>query len=220
MASRERGIEGVHELRRGEERLRLHPAGALVVGRSLAVADLHWGKGETLRRSGIAAPRGVLAADAARLFDLARAEGCDEIVVVGDLLHDPRGWTEGLRRDLAEVTRRAPVPVRVVLGNHDRGAAVALVDLGFDVVGRRLDRGGIAFLHEPEALPDRHVVAGHLHPVARLMSRHDRLRLRVFMSDEAVTVLPAFGAFTGGFEVDLDGPTELFALVEDRVLPL
>jgi metallophosphoesterase superfamily enzyme len=75
--------------------------------------------------------------------------------------------------------------------------------------------------HHPEPLPGRYVLAGHVHPVVTLHgSGRDRLRTPCFVFDEGVGVLPAFGAFTGGFVVDRSAAGRLFVVAGARVLEL
>ncbi|KPX35392.1 Uncharacterized protein ALO69_04485 [Pseudomonas ficuserectae] len=47
-----------------------------------------------------------------------------------------------------------------------------------------------------------HVLAGHVHPVYRLHGRgRQSLRLTCFYLGQRVSLLPAFGEFTGGFQI-------------------
>jgi metallophosphoesterase superfamily enzyme len=48
----------------------------------------------------------------------------------------------------------------------------------------------------------------------------DRLRLPCFCFGDAVGVLPAFGAFTGMHPVERDPAMQVYAIADDRVLPL
>jgi hypothetical protein len=61
--------------------------------------------------------------------------------------------------------------------------------------------GGLILRHEPQAGACRGEIAGHLHPVARVVSRSGSVRRRCLISDGERCVLPAFGAFAGGLNV-------------------
>ena len=82
-------------------------------------------------------------------------------------------------------------------GNHD--AAAALV-LGGESAPE-IEIGPLVFRHEPQTRGARGELAGHLHPVASVSTRAQRVRRRCFVSDGLRCVLPAFGAFAGGLDV-------------------
>jgi metallophosphoesterase superfamily enzyme len=81
--------------------------------------------------------------------------------------------------------------------------------------------GGLALAHHPDPVPGAYVLAGHVHPAARLGGRaHDSLRLPCFHFGPAVGVLPAFGAFTG-MHVMTRGPEDrVFVVAGDSVRAL
>ncbi len=59
---------------------------------------------------------------------------------------------------------------------------------------------GLTLRHEP--LPGAQgEIAGHLHPVARVVSKSGGLRRRCFASDANRCVMPAFGAYAGGLNI-------------------
>jgi metallophosphoesterase superfamily enzyme len=81
--------------------------------------------------------------------------------------------------------------------------------------------GPFALQHEPEPCPGRHVLAGHVHPVYRLRGKgRQSLRLPCFQLGSEVSLLPAFGAFTGGHEVRREPGVRLFVSGDGRVWPL
>jgi metallophosphoesterase superfamily enzyme len=55
--------------------------------------------------------------------------------------------------------------------------------------------------HEPRAGDAAGDIAGHLHPVARVVTMRGSLRRRCFASDGARCVMPAFGAYAGGLNL-------------------
>jgi metallophosphoesterase superfamily enzyme len=81
-----------------------------------------------------------------------------------------------------------------IAGNHDPHIST---DLG----GKCLDEvefGGIAFRHEPRVEMTGQEIAGHLHPVARVLGAGGTIRRRCFVSDGQRCIMPAFGAYAGG----------------------
>ncbi len=78
---------------------------------------------------------------------------------------------------------------------------------------------GFAFCHYPRFVQDASAFAGHLHPAVRLHGRADAsIRLPCFWLREGLTVLPAFGAFTGGATIDREQGDRVIAVAEDRVV--
>lgn len=185
---------------------------------TLLVADLHWGKADTFQRHGIPVPACVEADDLARLDRALDRTEARRLLVLGDLVHGP--LLPATVAAIAAWRRRRPVPAVLVRGNHDRHAPLLPAAWGFgDVVGS-LREGPFAFAHAPEPHPDAYTWAGHVHPVATLRGRGDRLRLPCFHLGERVGILPAFGGFTGGARVRPARGDQVFVVVDGVVVAL
>ncbi|WP_394001153.1 ligase-associated DNA damage response endonuclease PdeM [Luteimonas sp. WGS1318] len=186
----------------------------------LAIADLHLGKGDHFRRAGIALPRGGTALDLQRLDALLDATHATRLLVLGDLLHaavNDAPWREAWSRWRVG---RAALSVELVSGNHDRAlrAQPALAGaLGLHVHGALLTFAPFVFVHDPADAADvaGYRLGGHLHPVVRLPGVP---RLPAFRFDDTAGVLPAFTAFAGGWRVDREPGTRLFACAPDVVV--
>lgn len=200
---------------------RLHAwRGALHLDSSvLLVADLHLGKAAHFRRAGLPLPQGTTSADLDRLARLVDALAPKRLLVLGDLVH------AGIDTNAAWFARwqafrraHATLDIGVVGGNHDRGAELRV--LGVDDLGDAHYVDDFALVHHPRAAARGHVVAGHLHPVVRLRDRGLSTRLPAFWSSSTVTVLPAFGAFTGGHEFLPAEDDQVFACAGDSIVRL
>ena len=186
----------------------------------LAIADLHLGKGDHFRRAGIALPRGGTALDLQRLDALLEATRATRLLVLGDLLHaavNDAPWRTAWSRWRAG---RAALSVELVSGNHDRALRTqsGLAEtLGLHVHGALLAFAPFVFVHDPADAADAagYRLGGHLHPVVRLPGVP---RLPAFHFDEKAGVLPAFTAFAGGWRVDREPGTRLFACAPDVVV--
>ena len=190
--------------------LEADPSGALwwPEAATLAVADLHFGKG-----SGYAAAGGALLppydahATLDRLEALARRYRPARWVSLGDGFHDPDA---GRRLDPAAAARLARLAGGAdwlwLRGNHDPDPPE-----GFG--GRALAEwrhGGLRFRHEPAAGPAPGEVAGHLHPSAIVATGRRRVSGRAFVTDGKRLLLPAFGAYAGGLDVHEPAVRDLF----------
>ncbi|HZB62436.1 MAG TPA: phosphoesterase, partial [Microvirga sp.] len=80
-----------------------------------------------------------------------------------------------------------------VTGNHDR---ILPDSIGGQVV-EEMALGSLTLRHEPMA-GEQAEVAGHLHPVGKVVMRGRSTRRRCFLSDGRRCVMPALGAYAGG----------------------
>lgn len=163
--------------------------------RRLIIADLHLGKGDVFRAAGIPIPSGGTAHDLQRLGALLRDSGAGSLWILGDFLHGPRNRSVDAAW-LAFRAAHAGIDMVVIRGNHDRALDAAAAGLR-DIAGG-VREGPFVFDHAPGGVHAGHLVAGHLHPVARLpgAGTHPLFWLR-----PRSLVLPAFSRFTGGHRV-------------------
>lgn len=184
----------------------------------LAVADLHWGKSESFQQHGIPLPTGVLEDDLERLSRALRTTGARRLLLVGDLIHSRRGITAAVRERIATWRAGHDVEMVLVRGNHDRHLKTLPPEWRLDVLETHTDEGPFRFAHHPEPATGRYSWAGHLHPVVRLSSGADRLRLPCFHLGPSVGILPAFSAFTGGVDMTRRAGERIFAIAGEAVV--
>ena len=189
---------------------------------TLLVADAHFGKAATFRAGGIFVPRGTTTNALTRLDDALARTSATRLIFLGDLLHAREGRSPETLRVLGEWrAAHAKLEVILVRGNHDRSAGDPPESLGIACVDGPMLDGPFAFAHHPATIDGRYVLAGHVHPAARLSGpgrQHERLPC--FWIRQAGAVLPAFGDFTGLGDIDpLDGD-RIFAVVGESVLPV
>jgi DNA ligase-associated metallophosphoesterase len=170
--------------------------------KSLFVADLHLGKDAVFRARGIPVPVGSTAETLARLDRLIAAHRPQSLVFLGDLLHAHESHAHEMLTALrAWRLQHRELRLLLVEGNHDKHAGALPTEFAVEGVVEPYRFGPWALCHHPQAVDDAYVLAGHEHPVFRLATRADRVRLPCFRFGPRAGVLPAFGAFTGGFEV-------------------
>ncbi|QIB34465.1 ligase-associated DNA damage response endonuclease PdeM [Ancylobacter pratisalsi] len=190
-------------------RLKLDPAGGLhwPAERVLVVADLHLEKGSSFAARGVPLPPYDSRATLTLLAGIVARTRPRVVVALGDSFHDRRG-AERLgaaeRALLADIaTGRDMV---WIAGNHD---PEPMPGLGGEHLPE-LRLGRLTLRHEPARdLPSaelpaggaRGEIAGHFHPVARLVVRGRGLRRRCFATDGARLVMPALGAYAGGLNI-------------------
>lgn len=188
----------------------------------LLIADAHFGKASAYRSLGQPVPQGTTTENLQRLERLITALPCAQVIFLGDFLHGPGSHASGTLSALRGWRARHPtLPMTLIRGNHDKRAGDPPADLNIEVVPEPLLLGPFALQHEPDAHPSHHVLAGHVHPVYHLRGRgRQRLRLPCFQIGTRVSLLPAFGAFTGGYAVEQEIDRQIFVIGDQEVWPV
>lgn len=206
------------------EHLQLLPEHALwwPAQATLFVADVHLGKAASYRALGQPVPGGTTQDNLDRLDALLQRHAPHRLVVLGDLLHAASARTPSVLAALDTWRQRHPeLAVVLVRGNHDDRAGDPPSHLGITVVDEPWLCGPFACCHHPQAHASHFVLAGHVHPVCRLQGPgRDALRLPCFVSSDGGVILPAFGAFTGGWLVETRAGQTLHAIGAGRVWAL
>ncbi|MGL5137040.1 MAG: ligase-associated DNA damage response endonuclease PdeM [Beijerinckiaceae bacterium] len=198
----------------------------------MAVADLHLEKGSAFAMRGQMLPPYDSALTLATLSQLITRHRPRRLILLGDTFHDPHAFNRMEPRFRDSLLALSNMLECIwIAGNHDPETPVELA-------GPKLAEiaiGPLVFRHEPRAGAQPGEVAGHLHPVARVVTERGRLRRRAFVSDGSRLVMPAFGAYAGGLNLrdpalaglfgylpitaHVCGTTRVFAVAEARLFP-
>jgi uncharacterized protein len=160
----------------------------------LVVADLHFEKGSSFaRRGSLLPPYDTRETMAALALAIDRFDPVT-VIALGDSFHDLDGPERLVEHDRAALARLQAGRQWVwITGNHDRTLPPSI---GGEVV-EELALGALVLRHEPEAGAAREL-AGHLHPVGKVVMRGRGVRRRCFVTDGERCILPALGAYAGG----------------------
>jgi uncharacterized protein len=177
--------------------------------RTLLVADVHIGKATSFRALGVPVPSGTTGQNFRRLSALLHATQAQRLVVLGDLIHARHAHTADIHAQaLAWRALHAGVDVVLVRGNHDSHAGDPPLAWNVRVWEEPFDAAPFALRHTPpsapvtSAAPGPFWLAGHVHPVVKLRGLgKDSARLPCFVLTSSSLQFPAFGEFTGGFDV-------------------
>ncbi len=185
----------------GPDRFMLDPAGLLwwPARRLLAVADLHLEKGSAFAAAGRLVPPYDTRETLQRLGNALRRYRPQRLVALGDSFHDAGGAARMAAGD-ADVLRHliAGLDMVWVLGNHDPTPPAGLPGLAVtDWI-----EDGVVFRHQAQPGRATHAeISGHFHPKATMPTRAGGITRPCFVTDARRAMLPSFGAYTGGLDV-------------------
>ena len=200
--------------------------------RLLVVADVHLGKAAAYRARGVplslSVQQGSTETNLARLSALIDALAPRQLAFLGDLVHARESLHPATMERVGQWRdKHAGLDMLLVEGNHDAAAGGLPPALGLRVVEEPWPVAGVWLAHHPQWRDGGHVLAGHLHPVLRVSGRgDDSARLPCFWTRRRsamvaqLTVLPAFGEFTGGAPVQREAGDRVIAIAADRLFEI
>lgn len=185
---------------------------------ALLLADLHLGKVNHFRRSGIPVPTKASDKNLEILIDLINDTKPDRVICLGDLFHSHYNpeWEA-----FGEVVKHfRHVCFELVLGNHDIMSRVQY-DRKRIVVHEELRLGPFLLTHHPlETTSDNsYNLAGHVHPGVSLRGGgRQSITLPCFYFGERLGILPAFGMFTGIARIVPEKGDQIFVVADEKVI--
>jgi uncharacterized protein len=188
---------------------------------ALLVSDVHLGKAETFQGLGIPISSQINEENLQRLRLLHAQTQPKNLFILGDLFHSKKSLVPEVLCSWDTFLKEIEAQVCLIVGNHDRRLIATLPPWAMACQAEAVSLGSFLLSHEPEI---DHAAAlnicGHIHPVVKLRSRTDSLRLPCFFveRDEKRLTLPSFGEFTGGYEVDLIGNTCAYVACEGEAI--
>lgn len=200
----------------------LHPSGSVFWPdqATLIVGDLHFEKASWYHRSGQFLPP-YDSGETLKKLETAMSEFLPErIILLGDVFHDNDAWHRMARTDKEHLTKLLNGTETVyVIGNHDTE-----VTLPTQFSGLMYTLAGVTFRHLMDVNEKGPEISAHFHPIAKVKYSGTRIRRACFVYTKNRILLPAFGAFTGGLNVNdpalkifHDPGTQLYLLGNEAV---
>ncbi|WP_295443121.1 ligase-associated DNA damage response endonuclease PdeM [Sphingorhabdus sp. EL138] len=165
---------------------------------ALLVSDLHLEKASAFALYGQMLPPYDSVSTLEEIATLCRTYRPAKIISLGDNFHDDDG-----EHRLAEGAAALLVDLACntewiwVTGNHDRAVSGMWGGKAFDA----LTLSGITLRHEAQAGDPNPEISGHFHPKFRQVLRGRMVKRRCFVKTPRKLIMPAFGALTGGLDV-------------------
>ncbi len=192
---------------------------ALMSYKILLLADLHFGKINHFRKSGIPVPSKANDRNAEFLINLLNRIKPERVIFLGDLFHSHYNeeWEV-----LGQVLRHfSACRFELVKGNHDIMSKLQYERHQMEVHEGALKVGPFILTHEPMKDPesDYYNIAGHIHPGVHLSGKgRQSLTLPCFYFGERQGIMPAFGSFTGLATINPSKNDRIFVIADGKIL--
>jgi len=202
------------------ERLELYPQKG-VFWRSkgiLFLADLHLGKINHFRRSGIAVPSKANDKNLESMIDLMNLTNPERVICLGDLFHSHYNPEWEVFGELVKHFNKSSF--ELVLGNHDIMSGQQYLRKGI-AVHDVLHIEPFIFTHHPLNEDDLMLynLSGHLHPGVNMIGKaRQSVTLPCFYFGERAGLLPAFGTFTGLARIYPKKADKVFVIVDEKII--
>ncbi|GGW83428.1 ligase-associated DNA damage response endonuclease PdeM [Alteromonas halophila] len=177
---------------------------------ALVVSDLHFEKGSYLHSKGNPLPALDTRATLSRLDEVIDAYRPATVISLGDSFHDAQSLPR-MTTDDQQALATLVATVRQwywVEGNHDPDIPTELPGEAVTTVTHKT----VTFTHEPDDTATYQVI-GHYHPKCRQVVSRRRYRGKCFVVTPHMLIMPAFGQYTGGLDVNDEA---LLALAPER----
>ncbi len=190
-------------------------------------ADLHLGKTTSFQRAGIPIPAGATTQTIDLMMEHVASLRPKRLVILGDLVHGSCSWDDEVFEGLSRLAHAvAPGAFHLVEGNHDRRSRGKWETFALQVHSPPFPLDPWILLHDESterplaSSAAAGFIAGHLHPSIRMGRKGESYRLKCFRLYNQCLTLPAFGRFTGSKTILAQPDQQIFAIVEDSVIPI
>src|SRR6188768_208965 len=186
--------------------------------RALLIADLHLGKVNHFRKSGIPVPSKANEKNLELMIELIESTDPLRVIFLGDLFHSHYNTEWEVFGEL--VKHFQSISFELVLGNHDILSEGQYIRKAIKLY-TELRLGPFIFTHHPlEEMDDGlYNLAGHVHPGATLHGKaRQSVTLPCFYFGKQQGILPAFGMFTGLARIKPKVEDGVYVIAENAVL--
>jgi uncharacterized protein len=186
----------------------------------IIVSDLHLGKENHFRKSGIAVPSGIHQNDFSSLDELINNYRPSALLFLGDLFHSEinNQWNEFS----VWIKKHSYLPVHLVKGNHDILPENLYVFDNLTVHNVSLTIDPFIFTHKPIEIVEEmelYNISGHIHPAVTLKGNaRQSINLPCFYFGRKNGLLPAFGKFTGNSLIKIKKEDQVYVTTGTNVI--
>jgi DNA ligase-associated metallophosphoesterase len=184
----------------------------------VVISDLHFGKVNHFRRSGIPVPLKANDKNTETLIELFNKTKPERVIFLGDLFHSHYNdeWEV-----IGQVIKHfRSISFELVQGNHDIMSQHQYQRHRVNV-HEQFQINEILLTHEPLEKPEdgQFNLAGHIHPGVRLSGRgRQALTLPCFYFSDTLGLMPAFGEFTGLATIRVKKNDRVFVIADGKII--
>ena len=184
----------------------------------LWISDLHLGKANHFRKSGIPVPHEISDQNWNRLYHVLDMYHPRQVLFMGDLFHSRINidWTIFGRFLKAFES----ISYHLIMGNHDILHHDEYKKNGI-IMHDELELKPFIFTHHPleKVKTGWYNICGHVHPAVKMKGlARQGVKIPCYYFSENQGILPAFGAFTGTAAVKPSKNDDIFLIVDDQVI--
>ena len=204
------------QIRIFDQDLILDPRKALVwpSEESIFISDTHFGKSSIFRKSGLQIPEGSDEEMLLSISKLINDYQIKRLFILGDFMHGalPKG---DVFFELFNTWRKIHSQISIILirGNHDVDLKNPCLNK-LEVYDRYIVQSA-ELVHDPKSATKNSYVSGHIHPYLKFRSQQESVRMPIFWCSNQTLILPAFGLFTGGKNIELSYGEVAYAILPD-----
>lgn len=189
----------------------------------LIISDWHLGKLRHFRAEGLFVPASDVDSELDRLEKLLEKLTVSHVVFLGDLFHSRWNPDWDRFKNYAQSLLSRKIRLTLTKGNHDILDARHFEGLDMQVREQIIISNRLVLAHDTVAGFPGHLaqIVGHLHPGCRVtLGARQSLRLPCFYLRSRTLTLPAFGQYTGIYQIKHRPGHRLFPVVNDCVLEM
>lgn len=182
------------------------------------ISDIHFGKTEHFRKSGIAIPSMTQEVDFLLLSQILDKHNPIECIFLGDLFHS--SYNQAWDRLVNLLDKYPGILFTLVKGNHDIISQYKMDKSPLKTVAHYVIED-LILTHEPQKKVEtgKYNIAGHLHPGIALRGKGKQsMRLPCFYFGPEQAILPAFGRFTGLQILSKSKHTKVIAITPESLV--
>jgi len=167
---------------------------------TIILSDLHLGKSMFWARHGKFLPPYDNLETLSKLKKILRKLQINKIIFLGDVFHDDSGY-ETLEPDTIQILNEILCNYKIIFiaGNHDLNISIPKIK-----ILKNYTKDGISFSHYPNSHVSKRKaeIFGHFHPKISIKIRGRVISKKCFVIDKKKILLPAFGNYTGGLDIN------------------
>ena len=184
--------------------------------KALIIADLHLGKVTHFRNAGIPLPKEIEKDNFDRFSYLLLNNDIEVVYILGDLFHSD--YNDQWARFIEFLSLFPDLQFHLIMGNHD---ILSVDNYQADNLKTyiELDCPPFSFTHKPSQHPKLYNMCGHIHPSIIMKGKGlQQLRLACFHFGAESAILPAFGAFTGTYNISPIEEDNVYVVTQEAII--